>query len=272
MRLAAIHTYPIKGCYRLDHDRAEVQPWGLAGDRRWLLVDPATGKALTQRDSVLLTQVRPEESVPGGDLVVRTPGSADLVVARPAHGDLLEVTVWSSTLAARRADPAASKALAAFLDRPVELVWLDDPTRRPVNPEYARPGDTVSFADGYPMLLANSASLAMLNDWLAEAGSPEGPLPMTRFRPNLVVEGAPAWAEDGWIGGRLRVGSVEFRVPKPCDRCVVTTTDQETGVRGKEPLRTLGRYRNVDQGLMFAVNLIPDGTGTVAVGDVVEPI
>jgi uncharacterized protein YcbX len=149
---------------------------------------------------------------------------------------------------------------------------LDDPTRRAVNPVYARPGDVVSFADGYPLLLANVASLAMLNDWLAEAGSPEGPLPMTRFRPNLVIEGAAAWAEDAFVGGRLRIGSVEFRVPKPCDRCVVTTTDQETGVRGKEPLRTLGRYRNVDQLLMFAVNLIPDGTGTVAVGDAVEPL
>jgi uncharacterized protein YcbX len=271
MRLAGIHTYPIKGCYRLSHDRAEVQPWGLAGDRRWLLIDPATGKALTQRDSVLLTQVHPEETVPGGDLVIRTPGSVEWSVARPTHGDLVEVTVWRSTLAARRADPLVCKAFSAFLGRPVELVWLDDPTRRPVNPAYAQPGDVVSFADGYPLLLTNAASLAMLNDWLAEAGSSEGPLPMTRFRPNLVIEGAPAWAEDDWIGGRLRVGSMVFRVPKPCDRCVVTTTDQETGVRGKEPLRTLGRYRNVDEGLMFAVNLIPDGTGTVAVGDAVAP-
>jgi uncharacterized protein YcbX len=164
----------------------------------------------------------------------------------------------------------ACKALSAYLDRPVELVWLDDPTRRRVNPDYGRPGDVVSFADGYPLLLANTASLAMLNDWLAEAGSSEGPLPMTRFRPNLVIEGAAAWAEDDWIGGRLRVGSLEFRVPKPCDRCVVTTTDQETGLRGKEPLRTLGRHRNFDQGLMFAVNLIPDSVGTIAVGDSVS--
>jgi len=272
MRLTGIHTYPIKGCYRLSHDRAEVQPWGLAGDRRWLLIDPATGRALTQRESVRLTQVRPEESGPGGDLVIRTPGSAELNVARPTHGDLVTVTVWSSTLQARRADPVVSKALSAFLDLPAELVWLDDPTRRAVNPDYANPGDVVSFADGYPLLLANAASLAMLNDWLIEAGSPEGPLPMTRFRPNLVIEDAAAWAEDFWIGGRLRVGAMEFRVPKPCDRCVVTTTDQETGVRGKEPLRTLGRYRNFDRGLMFAVNLIPDGVGTVAVGDPIEPI
>jgi uncharacterized protein YcbX len=244
-----------------------VQPWGLAGDRRWLLVDAATGKALTQRDSVLLTQVHPEYSADGAQLVIRTPGIADVVVPQPTHGDLLEVTVWSSTFPARRADPAAAKALSEFLDRPVDLMWMDDPTRRAVDPGYARPGDVVSFADGYPLLLGNSASLAMLNDWLAEAGSAEGPLPMTRFRPNLVIEGGPAWAEDDWIGGRLRVGSIEFRVPKPCDRCVVTTTDQETGVRGKEPLRTLGRHRNVDQGLMFAVNLIPDRTGTIAVGD-----
>src|SRR5262245_50431564 len=183
MRLTGIHTYPIKGCYRLRHDRAEVQPWGLTGDRRSLLVDPATGKALTQRDSVLLTQVHPETSEDGGDLVIRTPRNAEWVVPRPTHGDLVTVTVWSSTLQARRADPVVSKALSEFLDLPAELVWLDDPTRRRVNPDYGRPGDVVSFADGYPLLLANAASLAMLNDWLAEAGSAEGPLPMTRFRP-----------------------------------------------------------------------------------------
>jgi uncharacterized protein YcbX len=270
MRLASINTYPIKGCYRLSHDRAEVQPWGLAGDRRWLLVDPDTGKAFTQRDLAMLTQVRPQALEDGSGLLIRTPDH-DFEVSSPHDGELVKVTVWDDTLLARAAAPSASAALSGYLGRPVRLTWLDEPTRRPVDPRYARPGDVVSFADGYPMLLTNAASLSAVNDWLVEVDSSEGPLPMTRFRPNFVVEGAPAWAEDGWVGGRLRIGSVEFRVPKPCERCVVTTTDQESGVRGKEPLRTLGRHRNVNQGLLFAVNLIPDGTGEVAVGDAVEP-
>jgi uncharacterized protein len=157
--------------------------------------------------------------------------------------------------------------VSAAIGRPAHLVWLDDPTRRPVEEPYARPGDTVTFADGYPVLIANEASLHALNDWLIEEQSPEWPLPMTRFRPNVVIGGAVAWAEDEWIGQRIRIGNVTFRAPKPCDRCVVTTTDQDTGVRGHEPLRTLARHRNVNKGLRFAMNLIPDDTGVIAVGD-----
>ncbi len=272
MRIAAIHTYPVKGCYRVDQDSAAVEPWGLAGDRRWLVIDPETGRAITQRDIPALTQVRPEPLTAGGGLVLRTPGLADLTVIEPAGADLTQVSVWSFTGLAMLAGPAVDDWLSTALDRKVRLVWLDDPTRRKVNAEFARPGDTVSFADGYPMLLANLASLHALNDLIAESGSVEGPLPMTRFRPNIVMDDAPAWAEDVWTGGRVRIGEVTFRVPKPCDRCVVTTTDQETGERGREPLRTLARHRNVDQGLMFATNLIPDTPGRVAVGDPVEPL
>jgi uncharacterized protein YcbX len=182
------------------------------------------------------------------------------------------VTVWKFTGPASLVGADVDDWLTEALDRKVRLVWLDDPTRRAVNPVYGRPEDRVSFADGYPVLLANAASLADLNDRIAESGSLEGPLPMTRFRPNVVISGAPAWVEDAWTGGRVRIGAVTFRVPKPCDRCVVTTTDQETGERGREPLRTLARFRNVDQGLLFATNLIPDNLGEIAVGDEVVPL
>jgi len=156
------------------------------------------------------------------------------------------------------------------LDRKVRLVWLDDPTRRVVTQAYGEPGDRVSFADAFPLLLANTASLDALNGWLLESGSVEGPLPMARFRPNVVISGAPPWVEDDWTGRRIRVGEVTFRVVKPCGRCVVTTTDQETGERGHEPLRALARHRRVGQELRFATSLIPDGPGTIAVGDPVE--
>ena len=109
-----------------------------------------------------------------------------------------------------------------------------------------------------------------MNDWIAESGSDEGPLPMTRFRPNVVVDGAPGWAEDGWVDRRIRIGGVTFRAAKACGRCVMTTTDQETGERGREPLRTLGQRRKVDQSLLFGTNVIPDGTGPIRVGDPVE--
>jgi len=182
------------------------------------------------------------------------------------------VSVWRFTGPAAAAGTAADDWLTAALGAKVRLVWLDDPTRRPVEPGYGQPTDRVSFADGYPLLLANSASLAALNDLIAESGSDEGPLPMTRFRPNVVIKDAPAWIEDTWLGERIRIGEITFRVPKPCDRCVVTATDQETGERGREPLRTLARHRNIEQGLRFLVNLIPDSTGTIAVGDAVTPL
>ena len=265
MHIAAIHTYPVKGCYRVDVASAAVEPWGLADDRRWLIVDPETGGAITQRELPGLTKIRPAVAPDG--LVLRAAGRAELAVPFPRPADLLEVSVWSFTGPAARAGAEADDWLSVVLDRKVRLVWQHDPTGRSVREDYAEPGDTVSFADGFPVLLANTASLADLNDRIAESGSLEGPLPMTRFRPNLVIAGAPAWAEDAWTGHRVRVGEVTFRVPKPCDRCVVTTTDQETGERGREPLRTLARFRNINQGLMFATNMTPDNRGTIHVGD-----
>jgi uncharacterized protein YcbX len=266
MRLVSLYIHPVKGCHRLDRERATVQPWGLAGDRRWLLADDE-GRMLTQRDEPRLTQILP--SIVDGSLVLRAAGRPDLSVpAQPA--ELTEVSVSRTPVMLSRAGEDADAWLSAALDRKVRLYHLDDPTRRAVDPDYARPGDRVSLADAYPLLLANSASLAALNDWLAEQGPGEWPLPMTRFRPNVVVDGAAPWAEDGWVGRRLRIGAVTFRAPKPSDRCVVTTTDQETGERGREPLRTLARHRKVGQKLMFGLNLIPDGAGEIAVGDEIE--
>ena len=144
---------------------------------------------------------------------------------------------------------------------------------RPIE-ELAEEDDRVSFADGYPLLLTTEASLTALGDWLLEAG--DEPVPMTRFRPNLVVAGARPWAEDDWLGRRLRIGDVVFRAAKSCSRCVVTTIDQETGERDRQPLRALGRHRRHRDGLLFGINLIPDiGAGQralIRVGDELHPL
>ncbi|OLB77452.1 MAG: MOSC domain-containing protein [Actinobacteria bacterium 13_2_20CM_2_71_6] len=268
MRLASIHTYPVKSFHRLDHDVAQVEPWGLAGDRRWLVTDDA-GRMITQREEPRLTQLQP--SYVDGDLVLTATGRPEVRVAAEP-GELVEVSVFSAPVLVSRADPAADDWLSEALDRKLHLVYLDDPTRRAVQPGTSRPEDRVTLADEYPLLLTNTASLDVLNDWIAEGGSDEGPLPMTRFRPNLVVTGAPAWAEDGWIGRRVRIGAVTFRPGGNCARCVIPTTDQETGERGKEPSRTLARYRNVNQRMFFGLHLIPDDTGAVRVGDEVTVI
>lgn len=265
MRLTSIHTYPIKSCRRLDHDTATVEPWGLAGDRRWLVVDE-DGDCVTQREVAAMARIQPAVR-PEGGLLLRSAGAPELAVPQPA-GTPVEVRVHRTAVTATPAGEAADAWLTGLLDQKVRLMWLDDPTRRAVDPDYSRPEDRVSFADAYPFLLTNTASLDALNGWLEQADSPEGPLPMNRFRPNVVVTGAEPWVEDGWLGRRLRIGTVTFRVVKACDRCVMTTTDQATGERGKEPLRTLGKYRNVDQQLLFGVNLIPDPPyGGIATGD-----
>jgi uncharacterized protein YcbX len=265
MRVASISTYPIKGGYRLEHPMALVEPWGLAGDRRWLVVQP-DGRFLTQREVPGLTQVRPANRA-GGGLVLRTATMADLDVPVPPGCDLLPVRIWRDEVAAAPAGQGADEWLSKALGREVRLVYLDDPRRRPVDPQYGRRDDRVSFADGYPLLLTNAASLDELNAFLLISDSYEPALPMNRFRPNVVVSAAPAWAEDAWLGRRLRIGGVPFRVAKACARCVVTTTDQETGERGHEPLRVLAECRRIDGELLFGVNLIPDGTGDITVGD-----
>lgn len=267
MHVESLHTYPIKGCHRLDHDAAGVEPWGLVADRRWMIVDP-DGVGITQRITPLLTRLHVVAT--GDGLRLSAPDRPDLVVGFPVDGKQEQVRVFSSKpyVPALVADDGGW--CAEFLGRPARLVWLGDTAGRPIE-THARDSDRVSFADGYPLLLTTTASLAALGDWLVEAG--DEPVPMTRFRPNVVVTGAKPWAEDDWLGKRLLIGDVTFRAAKSCARCVVTTIDQETGEPGREPLRVLGQRRRIDGGLLFGINLIPDledgRPGLVRVGDAV---
>lgn len=265
-KVSALHVYPVKSLRATSTPAAVVEPWGLAGDRRWMLVDADTGKAVTQREDARLALIGAVLDERGG-LRLTAPGRQPLDVAVPPPGPLETVRIFSGTLEVRPADETASAWCSAYLGMPVRLVHLDRPeSRRPIDPEYARPGETVSLADGFPLLVTTTASLDALNALIAAGDrADEGPLPMNRFRPNAVVDGTEAWAEDGWR--RVRIGEVVFRVPKPCGRCVITTTDQRTGVRGREPLRTLGRHRNINSQLVFGQNLVPETSGTLHVGD-----
>jgi len=250
----------------VDLDESLVEPWGLAGDRRWLLVDE-DGRFVSQREEPSLARVVVTPLT--GTISVTSAGVPGRQIAAPAAGDganMLKVTVWGSTVLAAATGPEDSAWFSAYLGRPVRLVYLDDPTRRAVDPQYGKDGDVVSFADGYPLLLTSTASLDELGRWLSEDGAQ--PVPMTRFRPNAVVTGAPPWAEDHWR--RIRIGTVEFRVVKPCGRCVVTTTDQITGKVGSQPLKMLGRRRRFGQQLVFGQNMIPDSRGVIRAGDQVE--
>ncbi|MGX2998647.1 MOSC domain-containing protein [Streptomyces sp. JNUCC 64] len=263
--LVSLHVFPVKAVQGDAPDEATVEPWGLSGDRRWMLVDESA-KAVTQRQRPRLALVHAAPR-PGGGLLLSAPGRAPLTVAVPDPGPRLPVQVWGDTVAAAPADPSADAWLSDFLDVPVRLVHMPDPAvSRPVDPAFAHTGETVSFADGYPLLVTSLGSLDALNDLIAHGDhADEGPLPMNRFRPNLVVSGTEPWAEDDW--SRIAVGEVTFRVAKKCGRCAVTTTDQRTAVRGKEPLRTLARHRRIDGQLVFGQNLVPERTGVLRVGD-----
>jgi uncharacterized protein len=259
--LASIHIYPLKGGRGIGLGESAVEPWGLAGDRRWLLVD-ADFRFISQREHASLARVA-VRCGPGGGITVVSGGCSPLTVAAPEPVELLKVSVWSSTVLAAAAGPEADAWFSVYLGEPVRLVYLDDPTRRAVDPEFGAAGDVVSFADGYPLLLTAVGSLARLGEWLAAEG--EQPVPMNRFRPNVVVAGFEPWAEDRWR--RVQIGPVSFRVAKPCGRCVVTTTDQITGERGSQPLRILGARRRFGKSLVFGQNIIPDSPGLIRVGD-----
>jgi uncharacterized protein YcbX len=269
MHVVSLHTYPVKGCHRVDHDVVSIQPWGVVGDRRWLIVGE-DGDAVTQRDVPALTGLR--ATVAAGGLRLSLPGRDDLRVEEPIFGPAAAISVFAFRGQATLADARAHEWLTGGLGVAVRLVWQDDPGRRAPDSPNVRPGDHMVFQDDFPVSLASLASLDALNDLIAGSGSLEGPLPITRFRPNIVFVGAPPWAEDAWPGGRLRIGAATFFVPEGSGRCTVTTTDQETGERGHEPLRTLGRHRNVNQRLLFATLLVPEGPAQVRVGDAIEQL
>ncbi len=252
-RLGSLHRYPLKSARGEQLGSASVEPWGLAGDRRWMVVDP-DGLALTAREVHPLLLLDPEITATG--LRVQAPGAEPLDVAVPDPARQVPVRLWRSELTAAHAEEADTW-LGEVLGRPALLVHLDDPTRRPVSAEYAAPDDRVSFADGYPLLVTTTASLAALNDVVLERSQgAHAPLPMTRFRPNIVVDGVPAWAEDDWR--RVRVGGVDFRAVKGCARCVITTLDPGTAEGGKEPIASLARIRRWDGATWFGTNLVPD--------------
>ncbi|GGU46458.1 MOSC domain-containing protein [Streptomyces lavendofoliae] len=266
--LHSLHVRPVKSLGGPSPVEAAVEPWGLAGDRRWMLID-AEATVVTQRQQARLASAFAEPA-PHGGVRLSAPGMEPLTVAAPEPSATVTTEIFRKRVEAVPAGTAADEWFRTYLGDDVRLVHLDDPARRrPIDPEFALPGETVNFADGYPVLATTLSSLDALNSLIAQGDHPdEGPLPMDRFRPTVVVGGTAPWDEDGWR--RLAIGEVTFRVAKPCARCVVTTTDQRTGHRGKEPLRTLARHRLTDRKMLFGQNLIPERTGTLRVGDPVE--
>ena len=256
MRLAEIHVYPLKGARGIAQARADVLAGGLRHDRRFMLLD-AAGTFLTQREHPRLALIT--TALAPSALVLGVPGAPDVEVPLAPTGPRRRVRVWDDDVDAVEVPGEAADRISTHLGERCTLVFMPDDVVRQVAAPYGAPGDRVGFADGYPLLLASRASLADLNARLAS------PVPMDRFRPNLVVEGGEAYDEDHYEG--VKVGALAFRMPKRCARCPVTTVDQRTAEVSKEPLRTLATYRSSSNNVYFAQNLIPDASGTIAIGD-----
>jgi uncharacterized protein YcbX len=259
--VSALFIYPVKSCRAIALDRSALESRGLRHDRRWMVVD-GSGQFITQRTEPRLAQI--DVAIKGDALVLSSPPRRPVSVPLAPRGgeSRRRVRVWRDMVEAIDCCANASQWLSDFLGFPASLVFMPDDSARAVNPAHARAGDIVSFADGYPLLLASASSLDDLN------GRIERPVRMDRFRPSIVVSGCSPWEEDEWA--LIRIGDLRIRVAKPCSRCVITTTDQHTGERGVEPLRTLATFRTRDNEVLFAQNCIPEATGTVAVGDPVR--
>lgn len=255
MHLSGLYRYPLKSAMGEALRETALDTLGVQGDRRWMVVDTQTGRFLTQRLLAQMTQLQ-ARWLGSTQLQLSAPGMSDLQVVVPdEQASLRAVTIWRDSLQVPDAGDAAAQWLSEWLGRACRLVQVSEPRARQVDTAYAEAGDKVAFADGFPLLLIGQASL---DDLSARVGRP---LPMLRFRPNLVVSGSAAYAEDSWK--RIRIGELEFRVVKGCSRCIMTTLDPQTGKRSadREPLTTLKTYRERNGEVFFGQNLIACGEG-----------
>lgn len=258
IQVSALYYYPIKSCRGIQVDQALVTTRGLQDDRLFMVVNHE-GEFLTQREQPRIALIAPEVSE--DLLTLRAPGMPALSIFIESAVPRRQVIVWRDTCAAIDQGAEVAAWLSEYLEARCRLVRLADEFKRRVDPRYAQSAtDETSFSDGYPFLLISQASLEDLNTRLAE------PLPMNRFRPNIVVSGCAPFAEDGWR--QIQIGDLRFGVVKPCARCAVTTIDQTTAMVGKEPLTTLAAYRRTSEGkVMFGQNLLGGETGVIRVGD-----
>ncbi len=262
MRISECFIHPVKSCASLVRDSLDIEPRGPKRDRRYMVID-SDGRFLTGRKLPRMVLVRATPDAQG--LLLAAPDMPPLRVAAADDSvQRLTVRVWGDEVSARAAGAAADAWLSSFLGCDVRLVYMDEAATRRVDTDKGKPGDEVSFADSYPLLLIGQSALDQLNDKLATA------LPITRFRPNLVFAGGPPHAEDAWR--RVRIGGLHFDVVEPCTRCVFTTVDPGSGEfdPGGEPLATLKTYRRGPSGITFGVNLIARDSGRLRTGDAVE--
>ncbi len=259
MNISELYIYPIKSCKGFNVPTVHLDPYGIVGDRRMMIVD-TEGVVFTQRDYHNLCFVEP--AIDENNLSLRAPGMSELIFPSSSFEDQpVRVKVWEDTFMALDCGKVTSEWFSDYLHTSCKLVRMGQPFIRPIDSNYTKRDEHVSFADGFPILLISKGSLNDLNQRLPD------PIAMVRFRPNMVVEGCEPFAEDTWK--KITAAGQEFEIVKPCARCVVTTIDPLTGENGDEPLRTLATYRKTPQGkVLFGQNVIHlQKTGSLKVGD-----
>ncbi|MFT7048284.1 MAG: hypothetical protein ACJAZE_000670 [Halioglobus sp.] len=261
LTLTGINIYPVKSCSGISLNSVQLDCFGPRGDRRWALLDDK-GVAITQRDEAQLALIK-TQLLP--DTLILRLREECIEVPFPGKGaQKCQLRVWADEVSAVDAGQEAATWLSQNLGRKCRLAYIPDDSIRLVDGHYASAGETVGFADAFPILLISQASLDDLNSRLETA------VPMNRFRPNLVVSGCEPFAEDRWK--RIRVGEVEFDLIKPCDRCVMPSIDQNTAERDTKINRVLASYRRRDGKIYFGQNLLYQKMGKLHLSSPIEVI
>ncbi|MCE7064572.1 MOSC domain-containing protein [Dyadobacter sp. CY326] len=259
MHLSEIWIYPVKSLGGIRLKESQVEEEGLKYDRRWLIVDEK-GTFLTQRVNAQMALLDVQLYEEGLLIAHRYQPERPILIPFQRNSDAdMQVKIWKDFVTARTVCDEADAWLSEHLGKAVRIVEMTANTQRKQDPMYAHGESHVSFADDFPFLLISQASLDDLNSRLAE------PVTMKRFRPNFVVAGTSPYAEDQWKN--ISIGDTSFEVTKPCERCIMVTIDNKTGIKGSEPLKTLAGYRKIDRNIFFGQNVIGLGTGTVREGD-----
>ncbi|CAA9890699.1 conserved hypothetical protein [Candidatus Methylobacter favarea] len=258
--ISEIFIYPVKSLSGISVPAWTVSETGLQYDRKWMIIDDA-GQFLSQRVLPRMTLIK--TALTDKSLILSAPGMENLALPlEPVDGQIIASTIWHDCCDARSVSQEADQWLSGFLSKSCRMVYQPSEMIRQVNLQYANAGDKVAFSDGFPFLIISENSLASLNRAMRLN------LPMIRFRPNLVISGCDAYAEDCWR--EISIGAIDFRFPKPCSRCSVPTIDPETAQTGKEPLRTLNRIRKWNNKVYFGQNALHNQVGRLTLGDQVR--
>jgi uncharacterized protein len=262
LQISQLFIYPIKSLGGIAMQQVEITATGFKHDRRWMLVDD-NNMFLTQRAYPQMALLQVGENADGIFVFHKQhPLQSITLPFKTEYSKKINVTVWDDVCEALEADEDINNWFSDMLDMRCKLVYMPNSTKRSVDKRYAANNEITSFSDGYPILMIGQASLDMLNQKLTE------PLPMNRFRPNMVFTGGHAHIEDGMAA--FTIEALNFLGVKPCARCVMTTIDQQTAKAGKEPLKTLSAYRMKNNKIYFGQNVLQQQHGFIKIGDEIK--